>query len=139
MLLLQNRSSVSLPQRLSQQTTSTRLVRMDILLRLEFNAMLMMSGAIARASDAKQDSAQVFIKGAPFEVAALVGFAALPQGWGAVSISQMPPHLAAAACTDSIAVVCVKLCSSCCAHSHAHNQGVTTQACHQFGTCHYML
>lgn len=46
---------------------------------------MLMSGAIARAEHAKKDTAQVFVKGAPFEVAALVGFAALPQGWGAVS------------------------------------------------------
>ena len=59
---------------------------MDVLLRLEYNPAVMMSGAVARAQHAKQDSGQVFIKGAPFEVAALVGFSALPQGWGAVSL-----------------------------------------------------
>lgn len=101
MLILQSRNSVCLPQRLSNQTASTKLVRMDILLRLEYNPTVLMSGAIARAEHAKQDSAQLFIKGAPFEVAALVGFAALPQGWGAVRVTYSlhvslplapPPH-----------------------------------------------
>lgn len=60
---------------------------MEILMRLEYNANVMMSGVIARAERARLDSAQVLLKGAPFEIAALVGFAALPQGWGAVSVA----------------------------------------------------
>ena len=82
--------------------------------------MLMMSGAIARASDAKQDSAQVFIKGAPFEVAALVGFAALPQGWGAVSISHVPPHLAAAAAPPVQPFECEVKCAEAAAVARTH-------------------
>lgn len=115
---MQTRNSVCLQQRMTSRHQKAEPITVDILLRLEFSSLVMMSGVIAKRQSSsdkqQQDAPMVYLKGAPFEVAGLVGFASLPQGWGAVcSVAQLHPCLAGRAHVHS------KCTSDCQASRHA--------------------
>ena len=84
--MVQGRNTICLPVR-QQPEEAARFVTLDILHRFEFDAELMMSGTVARTASAKQEEAQVFLKGTPHAVAQLVAHNRLPQDWARVSLS----------------------------------------------------
>ena len=71
-----------------------------------------MSGVVARTASAKQEEAQVFLKGSPHSVAQLVAHNRLPLDWARVSPS-----------------VAVSVCHHChvCGCDHAHSLHVCGQ------------
>ena len=75
-----------LPLRLSRREPA-RLVKLEILRRFEYDALIMMSGVIVKAESSSStcERAQVLIKGAPYEVSQLAEPDTLPKDWAQVS------------------------------------------------------
>ena len=76
---------MSLPLRLSRRE-STKMVKLDILRRFQYDALMMMSGVIVKAESSSStcERAQVLIKGAPYEVSQLAEPDTLPKDWAQV-------------------------------------------------------
>lgn len=82
--MVQGRNAVCLPLR-EDPAEATRLVTLEVLHRLEFDAEFLMSGVIVRAAGAKQEESQIYLKGSVHSVVQLVAHNRLPENWAHVS------------------------------------------------------
>lgn len=83
---MQDRETVVLPRR-PDAASASNLAQLTILRALEFKSDTLRSGAVVLCNDTSDDSALLFLRGAPAVIASLVEFASIPEDYDQVCLT----------------------------------------------------